>query len=101
MQKLLAGFLAGMMAIAATPVMAHVWVYTFDSVALDSFTPLKNLPPDIGPAGFSTTFTTSPLTNSFEVEQYNGPSQISGRCLLFNPAYFNDSTPPGNLSLTF
>jgi hypothetical protein len=79
---------------------AAVYTYSFGSTLSDSTTPLVNLPPDSGPPGFTTTFTTSPLTNSFEVLQWIGPTLISGSSLVFNTSDI-DGTLPGNLNMSF
>ena len=97
-------FLAGLISaagLAAMPAKADLYTYTFDNLTRGLTTPLLSLAPDSGPSDFTTTFTSSPLTDGFEIQSYNGPAMISGNQLLFNLSYFNTSTPPGNLNLDF
>jgi hypothetical protein len=66
-------------------------LYTFEQFSGLAFTPLVNVAPDSGPAGFLATFTSSPAPTGFAVNPFQANGLFSGVSLI-EPAFVVGNT---------
>jgi hypothetical protein len=76
---------------AASTASAATIVYTFESIAPGSTTPLLGRAPDVGPATFLADFTSSPDASDFTVASFQPNPLFSGHS-LFEPAFAGGNT---------